>query len=463
MEELYEATREQVHSWNFHDRYAAHQNHQIITLESELIDPDLAAFDKAVEYLVVRHESLRTYFVKQQEVLKQCIIPFDRTMFLPVRYDFSKCSSAGRKMALVVEDMKRILSDLGKPPLMCCAVFKFSEDKYKFCFMIHHIISDEWSKGIIYKELSTQYELFKHGKNASLPPMRMQLKDYAKWQSNWLNENSDAARNYWSQKLSSFAEIDRDQLNRHYRPIFEYDNSQKFNKKDLTKPKIEAILDTAKAAMSTSSIHGEEYVLINKFVRNEKFSVGAVLNASFKLLFHIIIGRNEVLLAMPVVNRFIQGTETIIGGLGGGIYLRQVISPDMTIRKFIREGYIEYLKAAGTLIFDHLEMKLDGDVLRLFTDLYVNFMNRNITSGGKLLIPSSDNHVILNDLEYYSISCIIIEYNDGLLFQWKYNTSIYSTLIVNELKKTHLLLLQLMVRNPEVAIRDLTSLFKEEN
>lgn len=456
MERLYDATSEQIQSWNYYTNYPAHLNHQIIILETTLIHPDLNALDRAIECLVTRHESLRTYFVKTEDDLRQCVIPFDRRIFLPVCYDLSELSSADDRMEEIREEIKVGLSDLGKAPLMWCALFKISEEEYRICFMVHHIISDEWSKMILHKELSSFYELLRRGENVDLPPLEMQLKDYASWQRNWFRENGAAARLYWSQKLSSYTESSADRLTRHYQPLLNRSIGYDHNKEVYsTVEAIKEVLDTRSSALCNSYIYGEEYKALNDYCRTRSVSMGAVLNASFQILFHVMTGKHEILLAMPVVNRFMEGTQSIIGGLGGGVYLVQPIYPDMLASDFIKAVYLEFLKSAGILIFNHVEMKLNGNVLRLLTDLYVNFMNKSVTSKENIVISGSGQHIMLNDPEYYGISCVITEYQDGLQIQWKYNVALYTAAFVDDLIARHLKQLTLISLNPNITISNL--------
>lgn len=456
MERLYDATSEQIQSWHHYTRNPTHLNHQIIILETTLIAPDLTALDQAIEYLVIRHESLRTYFVKGEDDLKQCVVPFDPKLFLPVCYDFCGLSSPDVRMQEVRDEIKRRLSDLSTAPLMCCAIFKLSKVEYQVCFMVHHIISDEWSKVILHKELGTIYELFRRGEKVDFPPLEMQLKDYAAWQRKWFKENGAAARSYWSQKLSSHTGIDAAKLRQHYDPLLSRSFGVNYDKTAYSNvDAVKGMLNAGKAAVCNSYICGEEYAALNEYCRLGRVSIGAMLNASFQLLFHTLTGKQKILLAMPVVNRFMEGTLSIIGGLGGGVYLLQPIHPDMLVSNFIREVYLEFLKSAGTLIFDHEEMELSGETLRLLTDLYVNFMNKSVTSNEKIKVLSGAEHLMLNDPEYYGISCIITEYQDGLLLQWKYNVALYTVAFVDELIQKHLLQLRLITLHPDIIISDL--------
>jgi hypothetical protein len=68
---------------------------------------------------------------------------------------------------------------------------------------MHHIISDGWSMGILVKELLAFYNAFAKVEKKSLPPLRIQYKDYAAWQQGLLGSaEMEQTRAYWLSKLS---------------------------------------------------------------------------------------------------------------------------------------------------------------------------------------------------------------------------------------------------------------------
>ncbi len=51
---------------------------------------------------------------------------------------------------------------------------------------MHHIISDGWSMNILIKELMVNYHQGINAQTSTLPPLRIQYKDYAVWQQDQL-------------------------------------------------------------------------------------------------------------------------------------------------------------------------------------------------------------------------------------------------------------------------------------
>src|SRR5210317_1599312 len=68
---------------------------------------------------------------------------------------------------------------------------------------MHHIVSDGWSIGIIYKELATLYKTYQMGQPSGIPELPLQYADYTIWRREMMNgEVLERLVSYWENKLS---------------------------------------------------------------------------------------------------------------------------------------------------------------------------------------------------------------------------------------------------------------------
>ena len=68
--------------------------------------------------------------------------------------------------------------------------------------MMHHIASDRWSMGILFREITNLYETFSKGKTPSLPELPIQYADFAHWQRDWLQGDVlEEQLSYWKKQL----------------------------------------------------------------------------------------------------------------------------------------------------------------------------------------------------------------------------------------------------------------------
>ena len=68
---------------------------------------------------------------------------------------------------------------------------------------MHHIVSDGWSRGIFWNELSALYAAFLSSETDPLPEPEIQYADYAVWQRQWIEgEILQQQAEYWKTALT---------------------------------------------------------------------------------------------------------------------------------------------------------------------------------------------------------------------------------------------------------------------
>ena len=68
---------------------------------------------------------------------------------------------------------------------------------------MHHIVSDGWSMGVLFRELSALYAAFREGGASPLPELPVQYADYAVWQRERLaGEVLERQLAYWRERLA---------------------------------------------------------------------------------------------------------------------------------------------------------------------------------------------------------------------------------------------------------------------
>ena len=67
-------------------------------------------------------------------------------------------------------------------PAVRVTIVEMDDEDHAVILMMHHIICDSASLGIIWRELATLYEACIKGEPSPLPPLPIQYGDYAVWQ-----------------------------------------------------------------------------------------------------------------------------------------------------------------------------------------------------------------------------------------------------------------------------------------
>jgi hypothetical protein len=457
--EVYEATKEQFQSWKYHNNLPAGQQHQIILIDILLDELNQHAFEKSIEQITRRHESLRTFFRVVDGVVKQCVLAYDKTLFSTYYYNVSESSDAKVAIDEIINKCKNELSRLHIPPLFRCCVIKTAKKKHYIIFLIHHIMADAWSASVIYKEIGLFYQSITAGVPIDIVPMHFQLKDYALWQKNWLNDNLNKIQDYWISKLGKVED----------RFIFNdiYSQYEKLSGKVLARAKFKDvvsteekydILNSAKSACYFCHTNMALYSRLLELAASWRCSIWAIMNVSFRLLYFLFSKSEKMVIAMPVSGRNKPGLEALIGCLIGGIYLYQSLNEDIAVKSFVRTVYQEMLESHMNIIYDHGDINLNWDVIRLNCDLYVNLLDKEIIGDHELYLEKDKTHENYDTPEYYYLTCFVFQCKDGIYYNWRYNLTLFAPELIEFMAGKHAAILQLMCDDPDIAINKLISL-----
>src|SRR5260370_19691652 len=93
--------------------------------------------------------------------------------------------------------------DLTRPPLFRARLLRLSENEHVLLLVLHHIVTDAWSFGVLFKELAATYEAFAAGRPSPLPELTIQYADFAVWQRDWFSgEILDRQLAFWRKQLA---------------------------------------------------------------------------------------------------------------------------------------------------------------------------------------------------------------------------------------------------------------------
>ncbi|HBL29679.1 MAG TPA: non-ribosomal peptide synthetase, partial [Acidobacteria bacterium] len=147
----------------------------------------VAVLTRVFAEIVRRHEALRTVFRSDGAAARQVILP--PAGFAMPLLDLSALSPALRKAvgAAVVREEARRPFDLAQGPLVRIALVRLEETEHELLLVLHHIVSDGWSMGVLVREVTALYAAFAAGRPSPLPELAVQSADYAAWQRGWLS------------------------------------------------------------------------------------------------------------------------------------------------------------------------------------------------------------------------------------------------------------------------------------
>ncbi len=166
---------------------------------------DVAALTAAVSGVAARHEALRTRLVTGQDGEPVQVIDPPAPVPLPLD-DLSGVRPRQRqaRLAAVLDSESGRPFSLEHGPLLRARLIRLETEEHVLLVVVHHVVFDGWSAGILVRDLAALYEIALHEAGASgLPPLAIQYGDYAAWERGRLQGASLAElESYWRGALA---------------------------------------------------------------------------------------------------------------------------------------------------------------------------------------------------------------------------------------------------------------------
>src|SRR5262249_1974780 len=182
-------------------------------------------------------------------------------------------------------------------------VLKVGEGDHVLLYVMHHIVSDEWSTGILIKELRALYQAYLEGEESPLPELEIQYADFAVWQRAYLaGEVLEREVGYWREQLKGAAalELPADRP----RPA---------------EPSYRGGLE--RVCLSQSVSEG-----LRRLSRREGVTLFMILMATFKALLMRYSGQEDISVGTPIANRTRREVEGLIGFFVNTLVMRTDLS-----------------------------------------------------------------------------------------------------------------------------------------
>lgn len=165
------------------------------------LDPGL--LQQSFADLVDRHEILRTTFrMNASGAVRQYITPTSEYYFAADLHDLRTVYEQQSIVAQLFGDDFSRPFDLDRGPLIRVQLLWLEDTRWILTCNLHHIICDGWSMDRMISELGQVYDALSRDSTATLPPLRIQYKDYAAWQQQQLHSDAmETHRSYWLRQL----------------------------------------------------------------------------------------------------------------------------------------------------------------------------------------------------------------------------------------------------------------------
>jgi hypothetical protein len=261
----------------FHSLYAPEFGLYFIQIRYSLCgELNISAFEGAWQQIIQRHTALRTSFYWKdidnplQVVHRQVKVPLKQ-------YDWRKIEPVEQQRQLknfVLRDRKQGF-DLSQECLMRLTLIRLEDDLYEFIWSKHHLIMDGWSVPVVLKEFVQIYEGFAQRQPISLESIRP-FRDYIDWLKQKELSQTEA---FWKQALQEVKEpISLKNLEIEYLS----EGQERYDEEQINLPKITtaALQSLAKQYQLTLNtvVQGAWAILLSRYSCKNKVVYGCTVS-----------------------------------------------------------------------------------------------------------------------------------------------------------------------------------------
>jgi amino acid adenylation domain-containing protein/FkbH-like protein len=275
---------------------------------------DRHALQAALDRLLDRHTALRTVFDEISGEPVQQIKP-DVTFALSL-IDLSAVDSDLRDAEYLRRSHEELAApfDLRSGPLIRGTLLRLSHDRHVLLIIMHHIVSDGWSTGILIRELSALYNAFRESKPDPLSPVPIQYADYARWDRQWLTANGAEERlRFWQRELQGIPEL------------LELPT-------DRPRPAAQSYRGGSVCLVLEPQLTAE----LKAFSRARNLTLAMTLQAAWAIVLSRLSGQDSVVVGMPVANRRRTEVEGVIGFFVNTLALHMRLQADPTVHELLQ-------------------------------------------------------------------------------------------------------------------------------
>ena len=405
---------------------------------------DVEALEAGLTEIARRHETLRTTFAMRGEEPRQLVSP--PAPLRLIRGNLEGLPQEQRQaeaLRWAAEEAEHRF-DLSEGPLFRTILLRLDDHQHVLILTMHHIITDGWSKGVLFRELAALYRAFSSGQPSPLADLPIQYGDFARWQREWLREEAlEIQLSYWKRKLGGDL------------PVFNLPT-------DRPRPRVQSF----RGARQTLSLPREMTEALKSLGFDEGATLYMTLLAAFQILLQRQTGQDDIVVGTTITGRTHVETEGLIGFFVNLLVLRTDLSGNPRFGELLRRVRDVALEAYAhqDLPFEKLveELRPERNLSRnpLVQVLFV--MQKLPWS--EVSFPGLDVTVLDpgTDIARFDLAVFVSESEGGWLVNWVYNAELFEAATIDKMCRRYERLLRSTLENRDAPLEELEMLSETE-
>ncbi len=297
----------------------------------------------ALSEVIKREEALRSCFVEKNGSLVVQLKEVDVDTIYQERNCTAREYDEVEREKMMVEE-GRIPFALEKGDLIRLVCYQFSETDWIGQIVMHHIVSDGYSSGVIIKELLSIYEQLVEKRYRGMVAPEIQYYDYVMYENRQIRDNKYQDQlNYWVESLSG--------------SVMKCEIPSDFQVKDVVTYQGDRVL---------FHIPQELKEKIETLAKKNNVTNFCILMSALKILLHKYLAQDDIIVGTPVLGRNSQECQELVGCFINMLPVRSVIHQEAKVVDFIKSENNNILNGLKNqeVPFDYIveQMKVEKDI-----------------------------------------------------------------------------------------------------
>jgi hypothetical protein len=414
----------------FIQRLAPENTAYNIAFTARILSPlDLEAFHRAIHGLMQRHAPLRTRYEEGPDGLT-AVTDQDKP-------DFQQIDAQGWEedtLYQAVMESHQQPFDLRRGPVVRWRLFTQSQNRHVLLISVHHIAADGQSMIVLLHDFKAFYDAECTGDPVNLPEIKPYSAFVQEQNALLTSAKGESLKSYWLEKLDG--EL----------PVLDLPT-------DYPRP----IRQTYNGALQEFVFDYEKMSALKAFATQNGVTLFVLLLAGFQALLHRYSRQDDLLIGTPVSLRDVTQYGGTVGYFVGPVVLRSQVDPALNFRDFLSQSQKTVLEGLShsQYPFTKLAELLNPERVETTSPLYAANQSAPETL-------TMDSYVIPHEEGQFDLTLDVIEGNEGLLLQLKYNTDLFHPASIQRMAHHYEQLLQTVLAQPEAPLQGLALITEAE-
>ena len=268
---------------------------------------NFSALSRSFDMLAKRHEVLRVGLSAINGIPRQYVSAIPHAGLVVEDIDDFSVALQWCKM----EACRPI--ELTGGPLWRATLLRINEDDHVIILVIHHILADNWSMGVLGRELGICYTALARGESVLLPELPIQYIDFAYWQRHRLESGAlDGELAYWRRQLEGVPLTPRLPADHRCLEIVSQTGARRY--------------------LNISNVLSKS---LHRIAARECGTLFMILVATLKTLLHRYTGADQIIVGTDVTGRNRTELEGLMGFFVNQLVLCTELSKNPTFRELL--------------------------------------------------------------------------------------------------------------------------------